>query len=113
MTPAPNCCSDSWPPATSAARWPSLHTGHSNNGADSCQNTPPPPAFSTVCCTTPASLSPPASPIGCATPTTRREPPRISQSPATEWGLSLATSGDFYLAIDIGRTPLFGRTPLC
>ncbi|MDO2375063.1 hypothetical protein, partial [Mycobacterium avium] len=42
----------------------------------------------------------PASPTGCATPTTRREPPRISQPPAAEWGLLLATSGDFYLAID-------------
>ena len=43
---------------------------------------------------------PPASPTGCATPTTRREPPRINQSAATEWGLLLATSGDFYMAID-------------
>ncbi len=29
MTPAPNCCSGSWPPATSADPWPSPRTGPS------------------------------------------------------------------------------------
>lgn len=94
-------CSGSWPPATNVAHWLSPHTGPLSNGDASCPNTPPPPASSTACCTTPPSSSPPASPTECATPTTRREPPRrISHIPATEWGLLLATSGDFYLAID-------------
>jgi hypothetical protein len=62
MTPQPNCCSGSSLAPTNADPWPSAHTGHSKNGADSCPSRPPRSASSIGSCTTPPSSSPTASP---------------------------------------------------
>src|SRR6516164_4710849 len=102
MTPAPNCCSGSSPPPTNAAHWRSAPIGPSSNGAASCPSTPPPPASWTGCSTTPASSSPTVTPSACATPNTSEvSAPELTSNPAREWGLYLATSGDFNMATDI------------
>ena len=101
-------------------------TGPSTPGAASCPNTPPPPRCSTGSCTTPSSSSPKARATACAKPrreeaaapraperskrphpspsTPRRGPQTGPQRPVLEpnprWGLSMATSGDFTLAVD-------------
>src|SRR6516165_7810271 len=101
MTPAPNCCSGSSPPPTNAAHWRSAPIGPSSNGAASCPSTPPPPASWTGCSTTPASSSPTVTPSACATPNTSEvSAPELTSNPAREWGLYLATSGDFNMATD-------------
>ncbi len=61
-TPAPNCCSVSSRPPTSADRSGSAVTGPSSPGVGSCPSTPPQSSRSTGSCTTATPWSPTATP---------------------------------------------------
>jgi hypothetical protein len=104
---ADNSCSASSPPPTNAAPSPSHRTGPSTPGDGSYPNTPPPPACSTGSCTTPSSWSPKATATACAKPARKEDAAHhrlLQHEPG--WGLSLATTGDFEMAVD--TRPVFG-----